>query len=531
MNFQQAIEYIESLSPTFERPSLVRIQQFLADRGNPQDSFPCFHIGGTNGKGSTAAILDSLLRALGLKVGRFTGPHLLRWNERFAFDGALIDDRTLARLVTRIQPESERFNITYPHLGRLTWFEFLTVMAIYFFQEQGAEVAVVEVGLGGRFDATNIMGNVIASIITNVELDHTHILGATHDAIAYEKAGIIKPRVPVITAATNLSALAMIKHRAVELKCMCTVYEPACDYLGWTEGASCFERNIRTISQWGSEQLSLSGTFQKENAMLAITALAAASERDPIRRKLKQRLRRSNAALVPASMPQSGTYKLLDRLELEIKSEKIVLPGKRKSDLESSLKKGLMAVSWPGRLQSFKALNLVLDGAHNEAGARALRASLDLMFPGRELKFVISCFENKNAQALLSALLKKDDSIIITQAQTRRATHDKDFLADIARSAGARVSTAESVAEALQQALGKDEAAARQALREANNKEETRQTSTQQSRTLDAGTATVTIVTGSFAAVKEAMIYLGFETIEDSEGCRQGTPMTVQSVP
>src|SRR5277367_1360757 len=214
MNYLESLAYLDSLSPTLEKPSVERIKCFLNLHDNPQNSFKSFHVGGTNGKGSTVAILDSVLRAAGFKVGRFTGPHLLRWNERFHVDGKAIDDLTFARYATQIRQLSEEFGNAHPELGQLTWFEFITALGFFLFKDAAVEIAVLEVGLGGRFDATNVVGDkLLASIITNISLDHTHILGKTEELIAGEKAGIIKAGKLIITGATG-AALQVIADRA-----------------------------------------------------------------------------------------------------------------------------------------------------------------------------------------------------------------------------------------------------------------------------------------------------------------------------
>src|SRR5262249_13929104 len=146
-----------------------------------QNTITCFHVGGTNGKGSTVAILDAILASTGRKVGRFTGPHIMRFNERFALDGKTIDDQTFAEIATITQQRSLEFAARHPEFGPLTWFEFLSAMAFFYFTRERADVCVLEVGLGGRFDATNIVDNVLGTIITNIDLDHTQFLGDTRE--------------------------------------------------------------------------------------------------------------------------------------------------------------------------------------------------------------------------------------------------------------------------------------------------------------------------------------------------------------
>jgi dihydrofolate synthase / folylpolyglutamate synthase len=149
MNYLESITYLESLAPTLTRPTLERMRLFMS-KIEPYGDVPCIHVGGTNGKGSTVAIIDSLLRAMGRKVGRFTGPHLLRWNERFHVDGCAISDEDFALHSTSLKELSEKFGEGYPDYGALTWFEFLTAIAFWHFYGCRVDIAVLEVGLGNR---------------------------------------------------------------------------------------------------------------------------------------------------------------------------------------------------------------------------------------------------------------------------------------------------------------------------------------------------------------------------------------------
>src|SRR4029453_611254 len=184
MNYLQSLQYLESLSPTTQQPCLERVAEFMREAGQHHERFGSIHVAGTNGKGSTVAMLDAVLRGAGMRVGRFTGPPLLRWNERFHVDGQPITDAQFADLATRTRLLSEDFGSRHPQFGALTWFEFLTVMVFFLFAEAGVEVAVFEVGLGGRWDATNVLSSPLAVALTNVDLDHPQILGDTVRAIA-----------------------------------------------------------------------------------------------------------------------------------------------------------------------------------------------------------------------------------------------------------------------------------------------------------------------------------------------------------
>jgi dihydrofolate synthase / folylpolyglutamate synthase len=439
MNYQQALAYIESLSPTLTKPCLERIAAFVSQNGNPQDRFASLHIGGTNGKGSTVAIVDSLLRSGGMKVGRFTGPHLLKWNERFHINGEPISDEEFARVATMIHGLSQAFSTRNPEFGPLTWFEFLTAMAFFYFAEQQIDIAVFEVGLGGRWDATNVI-DPIACAITTISLDHTQILGDTVRRIAQEKAGIIKPHVPIMTATTG-DALEEILMVAREKESPVFQFvEP--DSLLMLDSSKVAARDLAVHCEYvkgfasARNKLSLGGQHQQTNAMVACGLLLAAD--------------------------------LQTRVDLRN-------PGKALQD-----------VFWPGRFQYMPKISLLLDGAHNPAGAAALREALDEKFPHRQIVFVLSCFQNKDVPTMIAALLRPGDRVIASEASTKRATCPANELVAIAQNLGADAITMPNIGAALRNAM------------------ETR------------GRDELIVATGSFATVKECMLEMGFKTVDDS---------------
>ncbi|HEY9732739.1 MAG TPA: folylpolyglutamate synthase/dihydrofolate synthase family protein [Drouetiella sp.] len=430
MDYSDCLSYIESLSPTLEKPSLTRIAAFMAEHGNWQNQYPVIHVAGTNGKGSTVALLDSVARAAGFKVGRFTGPHLLRWNERFHVDGKAISDVEFARIGTYIRQHSEGFGARHPEIGPLTWFEFLTSIAFFWFAESGVDLAVVEVGLGGRFDATNVVGNVLCSVITNIDLDHTHILGNTVEEIAFEKSGIIKAGVPVVSGATG-AALDVIRSRCEQSgSALFALADPPTGALATA---------IATDFDAAKHSLALLGAYQQENGMLAVAAFHI-----------------------------SG------------------LASRCPGDGAKVIQVGFERAYWPGRLQLVSGAvgkqQIFLDGAHNAAGASALRAALDRLHPDARFHFVIGCFENKNARQIVEALVRAGDRVYASQAATRRATFDKEQLAAFCQERGAVASTYDTIAEAFNMAVQSSE---------------------------------FVVVTGSFATVREVMLALGWKSVED----------------
>ena len=302
------------------RPGLETMRAVLAELGNPQDALKCVHVAGTNGKGATCAILDAVLRAAGLRVARYTSPHLVRVNERFFLDGAPASDAALSDVGTRVLDVVER--LERDRGLEVTFFETLTAMAFLLFAEAKVDVVVLETGLGGRLDATNVVASPLVSVITRIGLDHCDWLGTTHAAIAEEKAGIVKPGRPVVCGAMPLAAKETVARFASLNGCPFTAAdEHVClerlDPLTLTTAV----RRLPPVS------FALPGSFQAENAMTALAVLDVLS--------------RDCGIDVP----------------------------------DHAVVSGLEGVVWPGRCQRVDqdGVTFVVDGAHNPDGAVALR--------------------------------------------------------------------------------------------------------------------------------------------------------------
>jgi dihydrofolate synthase/folylpolyglutamate synthase len=308
MTYSEAIQFLYGLRLFGAKFGLENTFKLAALAGDPQDKLRFIHVAGTNGKGSTCAMLESIYRAAGLRVGLFTSPHLVSFRERIQVNRQLIPEAEVIRLVEALRAANKENDATL--------FEFATVMALKFFAEQKCDLVIWETGLGGRLDATNIVTPLV-SVITNIGFDHQQWLGDTLARIAAEKAGIIKPGVPVITATAAPEALAVIEKIAheknVPLK-LVTVDDVQSRLTG-------------TLAP------PLLGEHQKLNAALAL-----------------------------------ATVEMLQR-QISVSAEKICA--------------GLAAVDWPGRLQLVKRTGgqkILLDGAHNADGAKALRAALEKHF-------------------------------------------------------------------------------------------------------------------------------------------------------
>ncbi len=329
MNFSQACAFLNSFQFHGMKLGLERIQALMEALNNPHLLYPVVHVAGTNGKGSTAAMLARILQESGYRVGLYTSPHLVSVRERFLVSGQMISPEAFARIMTDLKRLVEAgYQVTY--------FELTTALAFVFFAEEGVDVAVIECGLGGTYDATNIVRPSLC-LITNVGLDHQAYLGRTRREIAREKAGILKPRTPVITGARDV-ALKEIAYRASILDC--PLYVAGRDFKAWGRKRLYFsfpEKDFRLESIVPG----LKGKYQFRNASLALAAAVLLGE--------------------------AGFEKISPE----------------------TIKRGLESVFWPGRLEeiSLPEGRVILDGAHNLDGVRALER--EILARGLDRRFIL----------------------------------------------------------------------------------------------------------------------------------------------
>ncbi|HEX4544600.1 MAG TPA: folylpolyglutamate synthase/dihydrofolate synthase family protein [Candidatus Acidoferrum sp.] len=413
MNYEAAVRYLLTLGRELAAPTQAAAAKFdlenitvLAERlGRPDRAYPTAHIAGTNGKGSTAAFLESILRHAGFPTGLNTSPHLERINERIRISGEEISDGTFAVTLTRIRSLIEELLAAHKLRAHPTYFECVTAMAFECFAHERVEFGVFEVGLGGRLDATNIVSPAV-TLITSIDFDHENFLGHSLKEIASEKAGILKPDVPVILAGQRPEARDVILAHARELKC--PVLEPAqlfhIDQESMQIGLS--SAHITEISSGDRFEISpsLRGRFQLENAL---SALAAA-------RHLQQRgFRISNEAIA----------------------------------------QGLANTVWPGRLEKLQSHpDVYLDGAHNPGAARELALFLEQNFAGRKIWLLYGALRDKAVDEVAGQLFPHAAEVIFTEPRTSRAISARR-LAEIAAHHARSFTVVSSAEQALDQAL------------------------------------------------------------------------------
>ncbi len=378
MHYREALDYI--LAPAdYERSperlryrdfNLARVRALLERLGNPDAAFGSVHIAGTKGKGSTSAMAASVLRAAGHRTGLYTSPHLHTMRERIAVDGSPVSEEEFARGVEAIQPAAAAVD-ALGTLGRVTTFELLTALAFYLFREQGVRYAVVEAGLGGRLDATNVIAP-LACAITNISLDHTEVLGATVAEIAREKAAIIKPGVPVVSGPQPPEALAVIEEAARRQGGPLTLVGR--DVL-WNAGPADLEGQhltIRTRSAVRTVRLPLLGAFQRENAATATGVCEA---------------------LVACGVPIG----------------------------ERAMLEGLAQVRWPGRVEVLSRPAsgglAVVDGAHNPYSMARLAEALRETFSFRRVVAIVGVGRTKDLGGMLEALAALPVTVVAAQSR------------------------------------------------------------------------------------------------------------------
>ncbi len=361
MNYQEALAYISGVAFFGSRPGLERIRELLEKLGNPQKGMKFIHIAGTNGKGSCAAMTASVLKAAGYKTGLYTSPYLYRFNERMQINGRQIDDEVLSEIVTRVKPAAEAM-ADHP-----TEFELMTAAALLWYAQEACDAVVLEVGLGGRFDATNIIDAPECAVIMNIGLDHTAVLGDTVEQIAFEKAGIIKKGCPVVLFQQSDSVTDVVRRRCEE------------------EGSAL---HIPDFSQIHSEFDSLYGqSFTYKGEAYALPLLGS------------HQLKNAAAVLEVVGVLRERGWKL------------------EQTDVEH----GLYAVSWPGRFELLSDEPLfVVDGGHNPQCAQTVAENLLRYFPDKRRILLLGILKDKDVGGLTDILDPvADEYICITPGSFR----------------------------------------------------------------------------------------------------------------
>ena len=380
MNYQESLAYLESLNIFGIKLGLERIQKLLARLELPQERYRTIHVTGTNGKGSVSAMLAGILRHSGIHTGFYSSPHLVSYTERIRVDGQAISEQEFADCLSSIKVYIDQMVADGEECP--TQFEVLTALAFFYFAIKHVEYAVIEVGLGGLLDSTNVIVPEV-SIITNVTLEHADRCGGTLEGVARHKAGIIKDDVPVVTAAQGV-ALDIIRQQAEE------------------KNADIFVAG----EDFSADFISYEGNFQR----LEFSSGLLGAVKEPYTLHLLGKHQIENAAV--AVMAAKLIHNLDDRIT------------------NKTIDDALSLVSWPARFERVEMgrQKIIIDGAHNPAGMVALQESLDLYYPAEERVLLLGILKDKDIDTMLDILLRPNDTVVVTVPHADRAS-DPQLLA------------------------------------------------------------------------------------------------------
>ncbi len=393
MNYTEALEYIHSICWTFTKPGLERISALCEKLGNPQDELKFIHVAGTNGKGSFCSMLDSVLRAAGYKTGLFTSPYIKVFNERMQFCGENISDEDLAEITEYVKPFADSME------DKPTEFELITAIGFEYFKRKKCDVVILEAGMGGRLDSTNIIQSSLLSVITGISLDHTAFLGDTVEKIAAEKAGIIKENGSVLFGGNSKSVEDVIKAKAAEMN---ADYHFA-DKSGLEIVSSDLSGSSFNYLGFKEVKLPLLGLYQPWNAANVLCALE-------------------------------------------------ILKAKGFTVSEKAVRDGLLAARWPARFEIISRDPLIIfDGAHNPEGIETAVASIKRYFGDKKVCILTGVMKDKDYNYIAGKFAEISDRAFTITPQNPRALPAEEY-AKVLEGVGITATSYSSVADALEDA-------------------------------------------------------------------------------
>lgn len=399
MNYNEAVEFISEAEGYGIVPGLDSIERLCRELSEPQNKLNIIHIAGTNGKGSTGAFIDSILRKAGYSTGRYISPAVMDYLEIIQLNGKNISPEEFGHYIGIVKEACER--ITQKGFPHPTAFEIETAAAFCFFADKDCDLILLEAGMGGREDATNIISSSILSVITSISLEHTKFLGNTLEEIASEKAGIIKHGGNVVTISQNTAVIDVLRKSCTQK----SAYLKIAKIYNITDYK--FENNIQTFTykDLPDIKLSLLGKFQVENAVIAIEAC-----------------------------------RILKKEGFQISNENIY--------------DGLYNASWQGRFQIIRKQDpvFIIDGAHNESAASRLRESIDIYFADSRIVYIMGMFKDKNYDAVVKLTAKRAEKIFTIKPRGPRGL-DASVLASAVRQYNPNVTAADSIKEAVDSSL------------------------------------------------------------------------------
>ncbi|MEE0946096.1 MAG: folylpolyglutamate synthase/dihydrofolate synthase family protein [Acutalibacteraceae bacterium] len=394
MNYKETLDYIHSVSNFFCKPGLERIGELCEKMGNPQNRLKFIHVAGTNGKGSFCAMLSTVLNEAGLKTGLYTSPYIVEFNERIAVNGKMIDNDSLSEITEYVKQYADTLS------DKPTEFEIITAVAFEYFARQNCDVVVLECGLGGRFDATNIINNAVLSVITGISIDHTAFLGNTVKEIAYEKAGIIKENTPCLWCGQNNEASQVIASVCKDMN------SPFNTVDGSLLNVKEYSLN-KTVFDYGNLmniEISLLGSYQPYNSVNVINAV-----------------------------------RLLKDIGYNITDE--------------NLKTGLKNTVWKARFELLCSNPVVIaDGAHNPEGIENAVISIKKYFGNKKVNIVTGVMKDKDYNYIAKCLSKVADCVYCIKPDNPRALPSQEYR-DVFLSMGVNASAYDDIQNAVEASL------------------------------------------------------------------------------
>ena len=393
MTYEEALEYIHGISWTFCKPGLDRTRELCERMGNPQKGLNFIHVAGTNGKGSFCSMLSSVLKESGLRVGLYTSPYIVRFNERMQVNGEPITDEMLAAICDEIRPYAEGMT------DKPTEFELITVIAFEYFKRMRVDVVVLECGMGGRLDSTNIIDSPYLSVITGISLDHTAFLGSTVEEIAREKAGIIKPGTPVLYGGNSKSAADVIAERAKTLGSEFTAmdYDNLCLHSANLDGAELSYKSHTGI------RIKLLGLYQARNCALVLEATDILQKR---------------------GLGISG----------------------------NAIRRGLENARWPARFEIIADDPLtIFDGAHNPEGIESATGSISYYFGDKKVYVITGVLKDKDYRTIAGYLARVADRAFVITPDNPRALPAEEYC-EVLSSFGIKATPCVGISEAVREA-------------------------------------------------------------------------------
>lgn len=393
MNYKEAMAYIEELGSYGIVPGLGNITELCRRLGNPQDALRFVHVAGTNGKGSTIAFMASILECAGYRVGRYTSPAVFEYRERYAVNGRMITQKAFGELLEQVKEACDA--MTAEGMPHPTTFEAETALAFLYFKEKACDVVVLETGMGGAMDATNLIKTTDAAVLVSVSMDHMQYLGKTLTEIAGQKAGIIKPGCAVVCAPQKDEVYEVLVKAAEEKAC--SLYRVDTGML------TCMKNGIRKQSfnykKYKKLEITMAGKYQADNALTAIEAAEALKDRG---------------------------YHIS----------------------EEAVRKGLLQAKWPGRFMVIQDKPMmIMDGAHNEDAAKRLAETIEFYFTNKRIIYIMGILKDKEFEKIIALTHHLADQIITVTPPGPRGMRAYDLAGEVAK-VHPQVTAADSLEEA-----------------------------------------------------------------------------------